>query len=142
MQAYRNQYNSAAITVFRFVSGNVVIKNKNRRETEVDLREEVLKEMQEIGMEEAYSKNRKWARFDDQNPMVAREESHIVIPAKQIEATIGQEKYSFLVFEDGAGTLYVKWREYSLLGFAKYMVMGFYFFHVKIGKLVLGIFNK
>lgn len=142
MQGYRRQYNSAAKKVFEYVRDNVVIKNKNRHETEVDLREEVLKEMQGIGMEESYNNNLKATSFDDKNPIVAREESHIVVPAKRVEVSIGKSKYSFLVFEDEAGTLYVKWREYDFLSYPKYILMGFYYFLVKIGKLVLGIINK
>ena len=141
-RVYRHSVSRAAKEVFGMAKGNYVVKKKNRHEIEVDASGEVLEELKKFGMEEAYYENLK-SLFNADDPLVSREEMHILVPVKRIKAVAADNNvrdFALYAFEDGKGSVRVAMpiRNTAYLNTFKYILLWLYYFLVSIGKLVIG----
>lgn len=129
--------------VLEATRGNILIRNRNRLSKELDLTEELQEELKQSGLEDAYDINlKKKSHFSD-DPTVLQEELHIVIPTRFIRTKIGDTDLYLFAYEDGSGNTQTALHNGGgSIGFPQYIALGFYFFLVRIGKLVLGLINK
>ena len=129
--------------VLEATKGNILIRNRNRLTKELDLTEELQEELKRSGLEDAYKANLQNKRQFSDDPMVLREELHIVIPTRFVTTKIGDTNLFLFAYEDGSGNTQTALCNCGgSVSFPQYIALGFYYFLVRIGKLVLGRINK
>ena len=143
-RAYQRTYNNAAVAVFRVANNTPTVRMKNRGTKILDRSDEVLKEIKDLGLEEAYKQNLTRLDFDDKNLFVGRCEQHIVIPSTKMTVELkgsDGETYDLYLYPIGDGKVKLIWHNYNFVSSPKYLATRFYYFLVHLGKLVLRPFG-
>lgn len=143
-RAFQRLSDGAAVAVFRVANNTPTVRMKNRGTKILDRSDEVLKEIKDLGLEEAYKKNLTRLDFDDKNLFVGRSEQHIVIPSTKMTVELkgsDGETYDLYLYPIGDGKVKLIWQNYNFVSGPKYLATRFYYFLVHLGKLVLRPFG-